>query len=206
MVLFELGVMHWRRRSNASLRKAGTPRRSNHVEPRGLTAIARHYVRDLVYGANDGIITTFAVVAGVEGGALSASAVLIVGAANLAADGLSMGVGNYLAIRANESAREAENLAEEESSPARHGLATVLAFVTAGALPLLPYALAVPATSRAFDSIVLAMAGLFGVGAIRTIVTAGSWWKIGLETLALGIVVGAVAFGAGALVASIIRT
>ena len=184
----------------------GTRRPSNHVEPQGLAAVARHYVRDLVYGANDGIITTFAVVAGVEGGALSASAVLIVGAANLAADGLSMGVGNYLAIRANESAREAENLAEEEASPARHGLATILAFITAGALPLLPYALALPPTRREISSVVLAMAGLFGVGAIRTTVTAGSWWKVGLEGLALGAVVAAAAFGAGALVASLIRS
>ena len=46
-------------------------RPSIHVEPRGAVAIARHYIRDLVYGANDGIITTFAVVAGVAGGALS---------------------------------------------------------------------------------------------------------------------------------------
>ena len=58
---------------------------------------------DIIYGANDGIITTFAVVAGVAGGGLSHSAVLIVGAANLAADGLSMAVGNFLSIRAHES-------------------------------------------------------------------------------------------------------
>ena len=193
------------RDSTRSAKNVKTARPSNHVEPRGLVAVARHYVRDLVYGANDGIITTFAVVAGVEGGALSTSAVLIVGAANLAADGLSMGVGNYLSIRANESAREAENLAEEEASPVRHGLATLFAFTTAGALPLLPYVLALPPTSRQISSVVLAMAGLFGVGAIRTTVTAGRWWKVGFEGLALGIVVGAVAFGAGALVAALLR-
>ncbi len=71
-------------------------RLSIHVEPHGAAGIARHYIRDLIYGANDGIITTFAVVAGVAGGSLSQSAVLIVGAANLAADGLSMAVGNFL--------------------------------------------------------------------------------------------------------------
>jgi len=58
-------------------------RPSLHVEPEGLVATTRHYIRDLVYGANDGVITTFAVVAGVTGGALSPRAVLIVGAANL---------------------------------------------------------------------------------------------------------------------------
>ena len=72
------------------------PRVSHHVEPSGPVAIARHYMRDLVYGANDGIITTFAVVAGVAGGGLSLRVVLIVGAANLFADGLSMAAGNYL--------------------------------------------------------------------------------------------------------------
>jgi hypothetical protein len=66
---------------------------SSHVEPQGFVATARHYIGDIVYGANDGGVTTFAAVAGVEGGALSAATVLIVGLANVAADGLSMGVG-----------------------------------------------------------------------------------------------------------------
>ena len=79
-------------------------RASVHREPSGLVDTARHYLRDLIYGANDGIITTFAVVAGVTGGALSSRAVLVVGLANLFADGLSMGVGNYLSIRSDESA------------------------------------------------------------------------------------------------------
>ena len=111
-------------------------RPSLHQEPDGAVQIARHYIRDVVYGANDGIITTFAVVAGVTGGSLSPRAVLIVGAANLFADGLSMGVGNYLSIRSNESARAAQDLPEEEASPARHGLATFLAFFAAGCHPL----------------------------------------------------------------------
>ena len=90
---------------------------SLHVEPRGAAATARHYIRDLVYGANDGIITTFAVVSGVAGGQLSQVAVLVIGAANLAADGVSMGVGNFLAIRADERARETDGLPELERAP-----------------------------------------------------------------------------------------
>ena len=85
-------------------------RTSLHMTPRGAAETARHYIRDLVYGANDGIITTFAVVSGVAGGALSHTAVLVIGAANLAADGVSMGVGNLMAIRAEERAREAAGL------------------------------------------------------------------------------------------------
>jgi VIT1/CCC1 family predicted Fe2+/Mn2+ transporter len=92
-------------------------RRSLHNEPAGVSRIARHYVRELIYGTSDGIITTFAVVAGVAGGGLSLRVVLIIGAANLVADGLSMAVGNYLVIRSNESVLQAQDLPEEEASP-----------------------------------------------------------------------------------------
>lgn len=176
-------------------------RPSNHVEPSEPVAIVRHYLRDLVYGANDGIITTFAVVAGVAGGALSHTAVLIVGVANLAADGLSMGVGNFLAIRAHESVREAENLPEEEARPVRHALATFLAFVGAGALPLMPYVASGASDARFAWSVILTLAALFGVGAARALVTTERWWKAGSEMLALGAIVAASAYGAGALVA-----
>ncbi len=54
------------------------------------------YVAEVVYGANDGIVTTFAVVAGVSGAALPARVVLLLGTANLLADGFSMGMSNYL--------------------------------------------------------------------------------------------------------------
>jgi vacuolar iron transporter family protein len=175
-------------------------RQSIHVEPRGAVATARHYLRDLVYGANDGIITTFAVVAGVAGGELSTAAVLIVGAANLAADGVSMGVGNVLSIRANESAREAQDLPEEESHPWKHGGATLGAFVVAGAVPLLPY-LALPPRARLAWSVVLTMVTLFGIGAARALVTRERWWSTGLEMLGLGGLVAAAAYGAGALIA-----
>ena len=51
-----------------------------------------------------------------------------------------MGVGNYLSIRAHESALAAEDRPEEEARPARHGFATLLSFVAAGAVPLVPFA------------------------------------------------------------------
>ena len=172
-----------------------------HREPVGAVDIARHYIRDIIYGANDGIITTFAVVAGVTGGALSPTAVLIVGTANLFADGLSMGVGNYLSIRSHESARAAQNLPEEEAAPARHGAATFLAFAIAGTLPLLPYAFGAGPQERFGISVALTFAALFVIGALRALVTIDRWWIAGLEMLLLGALVAGAAYGSGALVA-----
>lgn len=179
-------------------------RPSQHIEPTTPVDLARHYIRDLIYGANDGIITTFAVVAGVTGGALPAKAVLIVGAANLFADGLSMGAGNYLGIRSHESARAAENLPELESRPVRHGIATFLAFVAAGSLPLAPYLLPIMEPGRFPLSTFLTFTSLFAVGASRALITVDRWWSAGLEMLLLGVAVAAAAYGSGALAAKLI--
>ena len=191
-------------RTSSDMRPTAERGPSLHVDPRGAHETFRHYIRDLIYGANDGILTTFAVVAGVTGGTLSLDAVLVLGAANLLADGLSMGVGNYLGIQAEESAREAQGLAEHEARPVRHGEATFLAFVAAGAVPLAPYL--VPGVSSGHFPLatIAALGALFGVGAARALVTADRWWKSGVEMLVLGAAVATVAYGTGWFVADLV--
>jgi vacuolar iron transporter family protein len=80
-------------------------------------------IEDFVYGATDGAVTTFAVVSGVVGASLSPSIILILGFANLFADGFSMAISNYLSAKSRieyiEREREREklqieNLAEHE--------------------------------------------------------------------------------------------
>ena len=181
------------------------PRNSVHVEPTSPLDIARHYVRELIYGANDGIITTFAVVAGVAGGGLSLQVVLIIGAANLFADGLSMAVGNYLSIRSHESVLETQDLPEEEAFPFRHAVATFLAFATAGSLPLMPYMFKALTLDRFALSIVLTFLAMFGVGASRALIANVRWWRAGLEMSALGAMVAALAYVSGALVAAAVQ-
>lgn len=181
-------------------------RHSLHVEPQSPLEIGRHYVRELIYGANDGIITTFAVVAGVAGGGLSVRVVLIIGAANLFADGLSMAAGNYLSIRSHESVLETQKLPEEEAFPSRHAVATFLAFVVAGSLPLIPYMIPSVRFERLAVSIVLTFLAMFSVGASRALIANVRWWKAGLEMLVLGVVVAALAYLSGALVAAIVES
>lgn len=64
------------------------------------------YLRDFVYGAIDGAVTTFAVVAGATGANLSDTVIVIMGIANLVADGFSMGVSNYLGSRAERQQQD----------------------------------------------------------------------------------------------------
>jgi len=111
-----------------------------------------------------------------------------------------MGLGNLLAIRAHERAREAQNLPEEEAYPWKHGVATLVAFVGAGAIPLVPFVL--PVADRPFWATVMTFASLFALGGLRAVITSEQWWRSALETLLLGAVVALAAYGAGALVAS----
>jgi len=64
------------------------------------------YLHDFIYGAVDGAVTTFAVVAGVAGASLDETVVIILGGANLVADGFSMAASNFLGSRAERQQRE----------------------------------------------------------------------------------------------------
>lgn len=161
----------------------------------GAPTLVRQYLPDLIYGANDGIITTFAIVSGVVGANLSAQIVLILGLASLFADGLSMATSNYL----SERSRPGEPIARRAA--ARHGLATFIGFILIGVVPLLAYLLPVPAEWRFTTAGALTLATLFVVGALRALAAEQIiWFRGGLEMLTVGALAAGVAYGVGALV------
>lgn len=218
------------------------------------------YIGDFIYGANDGIITTFAVVAGAVGASLSPVVIIILGFANIFADGISMGVSNYLSIRSEhdyaKAQREKEEweiehlreieideireiferkgfkgadlkkaievitsdkkvwvdtmmkdelriLEDEGENPIKHGLATFAAFSTVGIVPLLAYV--IPGVLNTFwVAVFMGMASLFIVGALRSLVTAVSWFRGGLEMLSVGSGAATVAYFVGNFVEKIV--
>jgi VIT1/CCC1 family predicted Fe2+/Mn2+ transporter len=162
------------------------------------------YLAEVIYGANDGIVTTFAVVSGVAGAALNPSIVIVLGVANLFADGFSMGMSNYLSRRSEldyQRSRGGKGNPEVEStegkSPSRTAFVTFLAFVVAGWAPLTPYILALNSTfplSVAFTGF-----AFFTVGASRSLVTTRRWYVNGAEMFVVGMAAAGVAFSVGKL-------
>lgn len=66
------------------------------------------YIGSLVYGALDGIITTFAIASGVVGAGLSPGIILVLGLANVLGDGFSMATGAYLSSKSEQEVYEHE--------------------------------------------------------------------------------------------------
>jgi len=165
------------------------------------SGLIRHYLPDLVYGANDGIITTFAVVSGVVGADLAERIILILGFANLLADGFSMGASNFLARR---SYAEDERATGREA--ARHGAATVVAFIVAGMVPLVAYLAPLSDDARFPLAITLTLTTLFAVGASRAFITHLGWIRSGVEMLLVGALAAAVAYSIGAIASTVTGT
>ena len=156
------------------------------------------YIRDIVLSANDGLVTTFAVVAGSLGASLSPSVVVILGLANLFADGVSMSTGAYLGVKSEiEYEQKSGQKIKVGSRPLKNGLVSFLAFGIAGFIPLISY---VFKFDKAFSvSAVLVVVSLVVVGLFRGIVSNKHIARTAFENLAIGGISAVIAFYVGEL-------
>lgn len=95
----------------------------------------RDRLPEFVYGGIDGAVTTFAVVSGTIGASLSPSIILILGFANLLADGFSMAASNYLS---SESEKHLGGGVQRSSSAVK-AATTFFSFILIGIIPLVPF-------------------------------------------------------------------
>ncbi|MGB3635901.1 MAG: VIT1/CCC1 transporter family protein [Rubrobacteraceae bacterium] len=203
----------------------------------------RSYLGDAVLGGIDGCVTTFAVVAGSVGGGFSGFVVIVLGFANLLADGFSMAVSNYQGTKSQreqvEQARRTEERHIEEipggereeirqifankgfsgetlerivevitgdrrlwvdtmlteelgleiegPNPLRAGLATFVAFIVVGLVPLIPFLIPeLSLDTRFLASAIATGVAFFGVGTAKGLVLERSALRSGLETLLTG--------------------
>lgn len=212
------------------------------------------HLRDYVYGAIDGTVTTFAIVAGVAGADLSSAIVVVLGVANLVGDGFSMAASSFVSARTErqriDRARRTEEhhintvpdgereevrqvyrakgfegedlervvavitsdrklwvdtmMAEElglnsrPSDPLKTGVATFVAFVLAGFIPLLFYVVETASPGNLGSPLAwsAALAGItfFAVGLAKSRFVDQRWYVSGLETLAVGAVAAGLAY------------
>ena len=153
-------------------------------------------LRASLLGGVDGVITSFAIVAGVHAGGLAVSALWIVGVSSLVADGLSMGISEYLSS-ASARAKGEQLTGEDGAHPARLGLACFASFVLCGAVPTVLYAVT---AGRLLAVAMFSLVELMLLGGARTLATGEApLWGL-VQTAALGGAAGGVAYGVGLLV------
>ncbi|QDT00255.1 VIT1/CCC1 transporter family protein [Adhaeretor mobilis] len=229
-----------------------------------LAAPATHsYLRDFVYGAIDGAVTTFAVVSGVAGAGLSTGVIIVLGLANLVGDGFSMAASNYLGTKTEEELRRKARRVEESHitdypegereeirqifaikgfegdqlegvvdvitadrkrwvdtmlveelglplegpSALRAAIMTFIAFIVVGLIPLLAFIFnsvsSVEIANPYAASTLLTAFAFFLVGASKSWFVDQSWYRAGIETLAIGGGAAVLAYGVGLLLGGI---
>jgi len=167
------------------------------------------YLSEFVYGGIDGAVTTFAVVAGATGARFDVKILLVLGFANLIADGFSMGVGSYLSTKSGQELmqKRGESI-KNEPSPVINGVTTYASFILVGLVPLLAYSF-----DALFDlglpnifllaSLLTALA-FIGIGYLKSKVTKAPLMRSVLETLVLGVIAAGLAYVLGDLLEKLI--
>jgi VIT1/CCC1 family predicted Fe2+/Mn2+ transporter len=167
------------------------------------------YLSEFVYGGLDGAVTTFAVVAGATGAGFSIKIILVLGFANLIADGFSMGVGSYLSTKSDQELmlKRKESIADEPS-PAINGVTTYVSFILVGLMPLIiyliDYVFTLGITNLFFWASVLTGLAFIAIGLLKSRVAHANQLKSVAETLILGLIAAGLAYGLGDLLEGII--
>lgn len=157
------------------------------------------YLGEFVYGGIDGAVTTFAVVAGATGAQFETKILLVLGFANLIADGFSMSIGAYLSNKSEQElmVKRGESIADEPS-PVINGVTTYVAFILVGLVPLLAYTV-----DLIFDlgisnlflvASILTGLAFIGIGLLKSKVAHTNVPRAVMETLILGAIAAAFAY------------
>ncbi len=173
--------------------------------------LRRKYLPEFVYGSIDGSVTTFAVVAGAIGASLSPAIILILGLANLFADGFSMAISNYLSTKSQVELHHIKNkfhkILGQEKTPIKTAQATFLSFIGIGLIPLIPFIIAffVPSVDeyKIILSFILTGISFLLVGSIKGRIVKKHPVRSALETFVIGVVAALIAFVIGYLLRGI---
>lgn len=169
--------------------------------------VERKYLPEFVYGGTDGAITTLAVMAGAFGASLSSAIIIILGFANLLADGFSMATANYLSVKSQADLDRGKSIGKYSTAKKKHplktGVATLISFVSIGFIPLFPFVLAFFIESINPHKFTLAIVftgiAFFVVGWIKGRIVMKHPLKSAIETLIIGGIAAALAFLVGYL-------
>lgn len=159
------------------------------VTPRLLRrrSLAAASIREVVFGAEDGLVQNMTLIAGMVGAQLSARVIVIAAGINAIAGVLSMSMGTYLSSKAERDVVDA-GVADHPTTrdPSRDAMVMAGAYAVGALVPIMPFLVPVlPRTSALIGAVVLTAAALFGLGWLTAVLSRQPRLRSGLEMLLL---------------------
>lgn len=169
-------------------------------------------LREFVYGGMDGAVTTFAVVTGAAGAGLSSRIILILGFANVLADGFSMAVGSYLSEKSDQDLQIKQGKADDKDHQTAKdaSVSTFISFVLIGFVPLSLYTvdfvfkMGWSSGDLLVWSVILTLLAFAGIGYLRGRVTHVDKARTTMESLSLGVAAAVISYIVGNVLEKVI--
>lgn len=140
------------------------------------------YFKSVVFGFEDGLVSTTGIVAGLSAGARDPKLVLLAGLVAMGVEAVSMGAGEFISERGVHAMRGNRHT----DNPTTSGIVMSFSFVVAGLIPLLPIML-LPFPQSVWVSLAAALVALFFLGIAKTrVVRAKGYLRSAVETLVIG--------------------
>jgi len=144
--------------------------------------IHEDYLRSVVFGFQDALVSTTGVIAGISAGTANKEIVVLAGTVTILVEALSMGVGQYMS---EKSVHQMDKTGRHTDNLVVGGLAMGVSYFLGGLVPLTPILLlTLPLSSTV--SIIAALVGLFILGFIKAKIVKVNPWHSALEVLLLG--------------------
>ena len=147
-----------------------------------MAVINREYLRSIIFGIEDSLVSTTGLVAGLSIGAENKKVVLLGGIVAIAVESISMGAGEYLS---DDAVEELDKLKRQREDPLTSGLLMFVSYLLAGMVPLTPIIFLSYPTSL-WAGVILALLGLFILGFAKGRVLKTNPLRGGLKILIVG--------------------
>lgn len=158
--------------------------------------INNYFLRSIIYGGIDGIITMFNIISGITGAQLNSKYIFILGCAVLISDGLSMGISDYLSLKADIKLKQQYNKNELVSNvdPLKNGLITLFSFIIFGFIPIFLFFIFSNKKNKYLPLIISVTISLFILGSIQSKYTNENWYYTGTKLSIFGLLTAFVSF------------
>lgn len=147
-----------------------------------MAKINKEYLRSVVFGVEDSLVSTTGLIAGLSIGAENKKIVLLGGLVAITVEAISMGAGEYLS---DDAVEELDKLKRHRESPLTSGFLMFISYLSAGFLPLAPIIfLAYPGSL--WYSVAFALSGLFMLGYVKGRLLHTNPYRGGIKILVVG--------------------